>query len=65
LYLYLTSDDILRAFQKNKFYYEFNPFKGEVADIVPSNSLTRCAPGESYETGPCSVTMTGKEERDK
>jgi len=41
LYLYLTSNDILRAFHKNKFHCEFNPDKEIVADIVPSNLFTR------------------------
>jgi hypothetical protein len=42
------SKDILRAFQKNKSYYDFNPEPEKVSDIVSSNHLKKCAPGESY-----------------
>ena len=34
LYLYLTSKDILRAFQKNKFLNKFNLDTQKAADIV-------------------------------
>jgi hypothetical protein len=34
-HLYLTSQNILRAFQKNKSRYEFNPDLGKVADSTP------------------------------
>jgi hypothetical protein len=49
LYLYLISKDILRAFQKNKFHYEFKPEPEKVVDIVSSDHFTKCAPGESHE----------------
>jgi hypothetical protein len=48
----LFSKDILRAFQKNKFHYEFNPEPEKVADIVSSNHFKKCTPRESYGNCP-------------
>ena len=49
LHLYLTSRNILRAFQKNKFHYEFNP-DPEKSQILFSHVFsTRCLFGGSYE----------------
>jgi hypothetical protein len=43
--------DILRAFQKNKFHYEFNPDTEKLGDIVPPYFSPRCPSGASYEVG--------------
>jgi hypothetical protein len=49
LHFYLTSKNILRASQKNKFRCEFNPNPEKVADIIPIYFSTRCPSGEDYE----------------
>ena len=45
LYLYLTSRDILRAFQKNKF----NSDPEKVADVAPPYLSSVCRFGANYE----------------
>jgi len=51
LYRYLTPKDILRAFHKKNYDYEFNPDTEKVADIVPQYFFYKCPSGESYEMG--------------
>jgi hypothetical protein len=38
-YITKGGEDILRAFQKNKFHYEFNPGIEKAADTVPLYSF--------------------------
>jgi hypothetical protein len=52
LYLYLTSQDILRAFHKNKFHHESNINWKKSPILLLYVSPTRRASGQSYEMEP-------------
>jgi len=51
LYFYLISEDILRAFQKDKFDYKFSPDLEKFADIFLHVFSTRCSFGANHEVG--------------